>query len=185
MGATDVLSEEHGAVERILAVLDVAAGRLEEGRPVRPGLFIESADFLANFVDRCHHQKEEGHLFPTLQAAGVPGDGGPIGVMLMEHVEGREYIAAMKEAAAAYARGDDSAAPDLAQAIRSYAELLRAHIWKENNILFPMAEEILSPEDHAALTQRFEQLEEEVVGPGVHEQYHQMLDNLATEMGVE
>jgi len=171
-------------VERILAVLDVAAGRLEEGRPVRPGLFAEAADFLANFVDRCHHQKEEGHLFPSLQAAGVPKEGGPIGVMLMEHVEGREYIAAMKEAAAAYAKGDESAAPDLAQAVRSYAELLRGHIWKEDNILFPMAEEVLSPGEHAGLLQRFEQLEEEIIGPGVHEQYHQMLDNLEKEMGL-
>jgi hemerythrin-like domain-containing protein len=62
---------------------------------VRPDLFRQGVDFVRNFADRCHHAKEEENLFPRMEARGVPRDGGPIGVMLFEHEEGRAYVRAI------------------------------------------------------------------------------------------
>ena len=50
------------------------------------------------FADKCHHGKEEDVLFPELEKAGIARQGGPIGVMLHEHVSGREFIRRMSEA---------------------------------------------------------------------------------------
>ncbi len=60
MGATEELMTEHRAIERMLAVLEVAAQRLEGGQRVRPGMLREAVDFVQNFADKCHHGKEEG-----------------------------------------------------------------------------------------------------------------------------
>ena len=56
--------------------------------------------------------------------------------------------------------------------------LLMQHIEKENNVLFPMAQMTLSAQQDAELVQRFEQLEEERIGPGRHEAFHELMHQL-------
>ncbi|HEU4759885.1 MAG TPA: hemerythrin domain-containing protein [Dehalococcoidia bacterium] len=184
MGATEELVTEHRAIERMLAVLEAAAQRLEAAQRVRPNLFREAADFVRNFADRCHHGKEEENLFPRLEQRGVPSGGGPIGVMLFEHEEGRGFIGAIEAAIPAYERGDPAAGRAIAENALAYVELLRGHIWKEENVLFPMADQVLSAEDQDDLTERFERVETEVMGQGVHERYHELLDALEREMAL-
>jgi hemerythrin-like domain-containing protein len=47
-----------------------------------------------------------------------------------------------------------------------------------------MADRILTPSEQADLEKRFEQIETERMGEGVHERYHQLLDELEQEMGL-
>ena len=183
MSATDELRTEHRAIERMLAILEAAAQRLEQGERVRPDLFRQGVDFVRNFADRCHHAKEEENLFPRLEARGVPRQG-PIGVMLFEHDEGRAFVGAIAGAIDVYERDGQAAARVIAENARGYVDLLRAHIAKEDKVLFPMADRVLNPADQAELEQRFEQIETEVMGPGVHEQYHRLLDDLEREVGL-
>ncbi len=182
MGATEELVTEHRAIERMLAVLDAAAQRLEGGQPVRPGLLREAVDFTRNFTDRCHHGKEEGTLFARLEARGIPRDGGPIGMMLSEHDEGRRFVRGIEENIDAYAGGDEAAAKEIAQNARGYVVLLRDHIKKEENILFPAAEQILAENVLEEVAKGFAKVEQEVMGPGVHERYESLLDSLQKEM---
>jgi hypothetical protein len=44
-----------------------------------------------------------------------------------------------------------------------------AHIDKENQILFPLAKQILAEEEQRAPAQAFDAVEHVVVGPGIHE----------------
>jgi hemerythrin-like domain-containing protein len=175
---------EHRAIERMLAIMEAAARRLERGEPVRAGLFREAVDFVRNFADRCHHGKEEENFFPRLEERGVPRQGGPLAVMLAEHDQGRAYVGAIADAIGAYQGGDQSAARTIASNALGYVGLLRQHIMKEDNVLFPMADRVLSPADQQDLTQKFQQVETEIMGPGVHERYHQLLDDLERELGL-
>ena len=184
MTATEELMTEHRAIERMLAVLDAAAGRLEAGERVRPDVFREAVDFVRNFADRCHHGKEEHNLFPRLEELGVPREGGPLGVMLFEHDEGRAYVGAIADAVDAYESGDEAAARTIASNGRGYVGLLRDHIVKEERVLFPMADQVLSADDQRSLAESFERIETDVMGPGVHERYHRMLDELERELGL-
>ncbi len=166
----------------MLAVLETAAQRLEAGERVRPGLFREAVDFVRNFADKCHHGKEEAHLFPRLEERGVPKEGGPLGIMLHEHDAGREYIGVIDAAIGAYEGGDEAAARVIAESVRGYVALLGEHIWKEENVLFPMADQVLSARDQRELEERFEQVETEMLGPGVHERYHELLERTEREI---
>ena len=76
---------EHRVIERVIQALENAAQCLEGGRDVRPGFFVDAADFIAGFADGCHHRKEEGVLFKAMIENGVPVHGGPVAVMLYEH----------------------------------------------------------------------------------------------------
>ncbi len=184
MRPTEELMTEHRAIERMLAVLEEALDRLRRGEQVRPGLFREAVDFVRNFADGCHHRKEEDTLFPRLEAAGVPREGGPLGVMLFEHDLGRQYIAGIEGGLDAYEAGDAGAIPVIGENVANYTGLLREHIKKEDHILFPMADRVLGEAEQIDLEQRFQSIEEDVMGPGVHERYHALLDALEEELGL-
>jgi hemerythrin-like domain-containing protein len=178
MSATDTLKSEHRGVERMLNIVEAAANRLQAGQAVPADVFLNAVDFFRGFTDGCHHAKEETSLFPTMEQRGIPHAGGPIGVMLAEHEMGRTYVRAMAEAAQRYVQGDPHAATGLVQSGRGYVALLRQHIAKEDGILFPMADQVLSAADQQQLDEDFETIERDKTGPGEHERYHRMLDEL-------
>lgn len=183
MDATEVLKEEHGGVKTMLGILGKVCDRLGSGEAVPPGDLDRILEFLKVFVDRCHHAKEEDFLFPALERAGIPKEGGPIGVMLAEHVAGREFIRGMGEAADGLKRGDREAAERFVANARGYAELLLQHIDKEDNILYPMADARLGEETHRKLAEDFERVEEERVGHGKHEEFHRVMEELKKTYG--
>ena len=180
--ATSVLRKEHDAILKMLDATEQAARRIESGQTVAPETLQGLLEFFQLFADQCHHGKEEDLLFPLLESRGLPRHGGPTGVMLREHDQGRELIGQMVEAVEASKAGDHDAPGRWAEAARAYAELLRAHIAKENNILFVMAENMLSPEEQSKLAAEFEKLEVEKMGAGTHERLHATMDKLVHEL---
>ena len=148
--ATGTLRTEHEAILRMLDATEEVANQIERGSPVAAETLSGLLEFLRLFADRCHHGKEEDLLFPLLEQKGMPREGGPIGVMLLEHEQGRALIRRMATAGEAFAGGDADSAGAWAAAARDYAALLRVHIDKENNILFMMAERILTDAEQAS-----------------------------------
>jgi len=171
--ATLDLRHEHDTILHVLEILDRMI--LDKVKPAGDKLKTggEVVYFLRIFADKCHHGKEENILFRELIKSGMPEKDGPIQVMLSEHVQGRELIAAMS---AALEGGD---LPAYQQAAAAYAALLRSHIQKENQVLFVMADKILAEAAQEILFDRFQQHEETVIGHGVHEQLHGMIHNWA------
>jgi hemerythrin-like domain-containing protein len=180
--AIQVLRHEHDAVLKMLDASDEAAQQLEQGKAVRPETLADLLEFFKIFADKCHHGKEEDLLFPLLERKGVPREGGPVGVMLNEHEEGRALIREMTEAAEALQAGREEAQIRWAKAARDYAQLLRAHIFKENNVLFPMAERLLSAQEQEELADNFEKLEIEKLGSGTHQRLHAKMEKLVAEL---
>ena len=183
MRATDELIEEHRVIEKMITVLNRSAQKLERGEAVRPGLFIEATDFIKGFADDCHHKKEEGVLFPAMVSFGVPEEGGPIGVMLAEHEQGRAITRALRAAAERLESGDQSASPAVIANARDYSQLLRQHIMKEDRILFPIANQVLPPDEQDRVAHGFDHIEHEETGEGIHEKYLALVDRLALEIG--
>jgi len=182
MLATQILMAEHRVIERVIAALDTATQRLEQGQTVRPGFFLDAADFIKGFADGCHHRKEEGVLFKAMVAHGVPDRGGPVGVMMDEHEQGRAYTQGMRQATQSWLSGDLSARSAVIANAHGYATLLRQHIRKEDNILFPMADRVIPTSEHAQILVDFEKVEHEETGAGVHEKYLAIAKKLEDEV---
>jgi len=176
--ATEILRHEHDAVVKMLGFANDLADRLDRGQRVSPAVLDKVLEFFRVFVDQCHHSKEEDLLFPLLEAKGLPRAGGPLGVMLSEHQEGRKWMQEMTEAAEDYRLIVEGSGCRWASAARAYAELLQAHLDKENNVLFAMADRILTPAEQASLVEGFEKLEVEKIGAGRHQQIHAMMAQL-------
>ncbi|MFW9993649.1 MAG: hemerythrin domain-containing protein [Candidatus Odinarchaeota archaeon] len=181
MNPTDVLKEEHAAIQQMLTIMERICSLIDEAKPVDPDDLEQVVDFIQTFADKCHHGKEEDLLFPAAEAAGIPRTGGPVGVMLREHVSGREFVRNMKEAVTACKAGDGEAAKLFSEHTRKYIALLRSHIAKEDNILYPMIDQRLTAGKQQELLEAFDRVEQEVVGAGKHEAYHALLKRLASE----
>jgi hemerythrin-like domain-containing protein len=92
MKTTDQLSQDHREILRALEILKSASAAWRQD-PLRTDEDCRTLlDFLKTFADRCHHGKEEKVLFPKLMQAGIPMNGGPLGVMLYEHDQARQLV---------------------------------------------------------------------------------------------
>lgn len=179
MKPTEQLKEEHKAIKLMLKVLEKVCEMLQKNERVKPDDIDKIIDFIRTFADRCHHGKEEDLLFPAFEELGIPKEGGPIGVMLSEHEMGRSYLRGMNDAFSRYRTGDEKASVDFVKNARGYISLLTDHIYKEDNILYPMGEMRLSMEKEKELLENFEKIERERIGPGKHEEYHRLLHHLS------
>jgi hemerythrin-like domain-containing protein len=84
----------------------------------------------------------------------------------------------MDDAVGQFKKGDWTAAHEFVKTAREYINLLNQHIYKENNVLFPLAEKHLSKEELARLSEGFELIETKKIGIGRHDEFHKMLNNL-------
>ena len=180
--ATKVLRDEHKAILRMLDAAEEVAGRIRRDKAVSSETLSGLVEFFRIFADRCHHGKEEDCLFPMLEERGLPRDGGPIGVMLHEHAQGREFIKNMLEALDALSKGRKDALLRWADSAIGYVALLRSHIAKENDVLFMMADRLLSESEQAGLVQAFEKVETDKIGAGTHERLHSLMGKLQAEI---
>ena len=182
MRPTDILKDEHRVIERVLDTLEKAANQLREGQDVSPDFFVGAADFIKGFADGCHHRKEEGVLFKAMAVHGMPDHDGPIGVMLKEHEEARRLTRGMRDGAERMAAGDAAASGEVASYAMDYVGLLRAHIQKEDNVLFPMADQIIPADEEAQVSKDFERLDLEDAGAGVREKFVALAEDLERQM---
>ncbi|HSQ30161.1 MAG TPA: hemerythrin domain-containing protein [Gemmatimonadaceae bacterium] len=181
MQAIDVLMHEHRVIEQVLDALDSAANRLARGEAVPARFFLDAADFASGFADGCHHRKEEGVLFPTMKQHGAPPGGGAIEMMLDEHEQGRGYVRRLREAARQLDAGDKGAARRVIAAARGYAALLRDHIAKEDEMLFPLADELIPASEQADVVAAFEEVEEAERDAPSHEELLDLAERLTRE----
>jgi hemerythrin-like domain-containing protein len=173
--ATELLSDEHRVIERVLSVLEKLAAAPVEGRL---DSWKQALDFISHFADGCHHLKEEKILFPAMEERGIPRDGGPIGMMLMEHEEGRGYVRSMLGAIALVETKNEAAKEILIDKAKAYLRLLKEHIQKEDEILFRIADDVISPDEQKELLRSFEEHEVKEIGEGVHEKYLKIAEEL-------
>lgn len=176
---TEILSDEHRVIERVLgAVEKLAKGPVGALEPWKKAL-----EFIRGFADQCHHFKEEKVLFPAMEAHGIPSEDGPIGMMLLEHEEGRSYVRAMLAAITLIEAKNEAAKESLLGSAQAYCRLLREHIQKEDEILFRMAGEVISADEQKKLSAAFAQHEAEEMGAGVHEKYLKIVAELEDATG--
>lgn len=156
--ATTRLREEHAWILRVADVLERLVDRSEAEDETDFDAFADCVTFIRLFADACHHGKEEGLLFPELEARGMPRETGPIAVMLEEHRMGRAYARNMDEVLPAARDGDGGALRILRGAARDYVNLIRGHILKEDNVLFEMADQMVEGPACRALCGAYEEV---------------------------
>jgi len=169
----ELLKRDHEVTERVFAAMEAKFSCADPPPPALVGLLVQ----YLHYVDQCHNQKEELHLFPRLEQMGMPRHGGPLGVMLQEHDRAREILARLAPLATAYAAGDRQTLAELEAAFAEYAALCKDHFWKENDILYPMALRMLDDGQAAEVVAGIEQVEA-ALGAGTRAHYYRIAEEI-------
>lgn len=153
---TKILREQHRNILKVADLLEEILSHEPEPGVLDYDSLEDCVAFIRLYADALHHGKEEDLLFPELNNLGMPRDAGPIAVMLHEHEQGRAYARAMNEALPAAREGDAEASTRLANAGYGYIDLIRAHIGKEDNVLFHMADQMIDASTCRSLCTAYE-----------------------------
>ncbi len=181
MRPTEVLMEEHELIKRAIRLLEKADARLRGGDDAVVEAYPPLVDFIRHFADECHHEKEEDILFNALEEHGVPRENSPLGVMLDEHEQGRRFVRRLSAATDEFLNGNKGEREAIISNAEGYAELLKAHIFKEDRVLYPMADKVLPEPEQKRIGAQFNEIEAEA-GPGRHQHYEKVIEQLETRL---
>lgn len=156
--------QEHELIVQVLASLQTMADKLGSGGPVPRQDVGDFGRFFRDFADKCHHGKEEDRLFAKMVEIGFPQDSGPIAVMLAEHDSGRQEVRGLLEIGSGLGPLQAAESTRTIGYVNQLVPLLYAHIQKENNILYPMAQNTIPPDEFEQLDQACEAFDLEIGG---------------------
>lgn len=136
--STVSLRRDHDLIEKVIKSMETTIQLLKDGKSIPESILLPVVDFTKNFIDVCHHGKEEGSFFPALAESGMPTNMGPIAMMLMDHEKSREIAKKIEISSKDYLENGSS--QQLISDMSKYTVHITEHLWKENNRLFLMAE---------------------------------------------
>src|SRR3989344_890233 len=153
---TTMLSEEHKNILKVIDSLISEVNNLESSNKINKEFFEKAIGFIRGYADKFHHAKEEDLLFVELCKDTVQMHCNPTHQMRHEHHIGRGFVKAMESGL------KENNKQKLIENARSYAELLREHIFKEDNILYPMADEALSKAAKELMLKKFNDINKKI-----------------------
>jgi len=144
---TKILSEEHQHILKLVELLEKECSN--PAKEVSDSFFLRVIQFIKKYADQFHHRKEEDILFVELNQKAETMHCNPTYQMLHEHDLGRQMVREMEEGIKTKDKGR------VLNGAKGYSQLIKEHIYKEDNILYPMAEETLGEKEKKELSQRF------------------------------
>jgi hemerythrin-like domain-containing protein len=150
------LMQEHGVVERVAIIYDTAALLIEQNQHLDPAVITGGAGIVRRFVEDYHERTEEKFVFPRLQAA--KREALLVTVLLRQHERGRQLTDEIVRRARA------GASSELAQALRSFTHMYRAHAAREDTVVFPAFRELVGGSEYEELGEQFEEREHQLLG---------------------
>jgi len=175
-----VLKQEH---ETVGLVLDAAAREIRclgALGPLRTDRIEQILRFLREFVECCHHCKEEKFLFPMIRACSPREGGDLVEALLEDHAQSCRLSKVARRSFEAAARSDVGAVV-LGAGLDACARFLRTHMAREDAVLWPLVDRSLSPRDQTSLLVAFDKVEAQEMGLGAHDRLQQLARDLARE----
>jgi hemerythrin-like domain-containing protein len=179
MRPTDMLAKEHATVILVTKAAEQEVRYMRDTEEFRPEVIDELVDFFQYFTEACHDPKEENLLFARLRQRGLPADSGILAELYREHQEFHSRLRDIEHWLRAQKKTAAGETAELAAALDGYLKLMRAHVAKEEELLFPVAEELLTEQDQEELTHGFETIECEEVDLGVRQRYSDLASLLS------
>ncbi len=150
---TKRLSDEHKNILKLIEILDKECNELESGKKINESFLREIIFFIKNYADKFHHAKEEDILFKELCKPETKMHCNPVEQMLHEHKQGRSFVKGVEDGL------EEDNKNKIIENARGYVNLLREHIYKEDNILYPMADEALNKKTQESISEKFKEID--------------------------
>ena len=180
MKGIDILVNEHENVLQFTDSVKEKCISIFNGKELNIEYFNKIIDFGRNYVDRHHHKEEEDILFKKMkEALGMPishiiDDG-----MMFDHNVGRMFLMNIEYAIQDFKMyGGDEYKFKIVSNAFNYANMMEDHISKENEVLYPYAENNLEINHQNEINNLINKFETEAENKGIQNKYMQLLQEI-------
>ena len=168
-------------IVRFLDVLGGAAVILSGNKYAGPGFFIMAHTFIQEFIEEGFFKKE-ALLTQALEDNGFPTDGGPLGALLAEQKISRDAAEHLLNASKGWQDGDEEARGEIGWAASEYTSALRKHMDRLKNLIFPLLEQNISPDDEHKISEGLNTIAFENNMKGDADKYIKLIESLEDEL---
>ena len=178
MEALRIIKDEHRNLWRLAITLDQVIEEMEQTQKADPAFIGSVLDYFEHFMDGCHHRKEDEHLFRLLRLRS--DSAAPLLDRLQaEHRNAPHNLAALRQQLADTVAGR-STVGGLTEALRLYLNDQKAHIRTEEQDIYPLARELLTPADWAEIDAAFLDNDDPVFGSAARAEFRELFHKVAS-----
>lgn len=160
------LVDEHDNIKILLENIPKICNRMVKSGNIDKDLVLKCVEFIRMYADKYHHSKEEDILF---KYADETSD--IIKAMHEDHNTARGYVRQIVKGV------EEEDLYLIIENLTDYGKLLKQHIKKEDEILYPYIERMLSKEQLEKLDEEFDNVNKAVIN-GFHEDWNTFLSRL-------
>ena len=155
--ALTIIRDEHRSIAAILHGMEYLVKEVRAHRKkIDARVFRAMLYYLDTFAERMHHPKEDQYLFAPMRRRGTEADS-LIDELEREHAAGEQSLRRLEQHFVRYEEGGDREFPDFEAAAGEFVKGYRAHMRKEEDQVFPLAEKMLTASDWDAASHPFEE----------------------------
>jgi hemerythrin-like domain-containing protein len=145
--ALSIIRDEHRSISTVLLGMEYFVQEIRALRKkVDPHVFRAMLYYLDTFSERMHHPKEDGHLFKATRERSVEADA-LIAELEEEHAHGEESLRKLAQSLIRYEEGGEQEFAAFEREVENFVRNYRDHIRKEEDLLFPLAQKVLTVAD--------------------------------------
>lgn len=138
------LVDEHTLIKRLIALIPCLVETLDVNTDEGRKLVTDSIEFIRSYADSFHHAKEENILFKYFDE-----DSEIIQSMHEDHQNARNHVKAILEGV------ENRDNEGVVEHLQGYQDLLKDHIKKENEILYPWMDRSMTPDQLEEMNSSF------------------------------
>lgn len=162
----DELKEDHELLRRLANILEVVHYRIKEEVPEKVLDWIGSASLTLD--QEVHHKKEKHYLISFIENAMEEQGEDPDSRLFSraslkqveeEHDQLEDMISDIQQSVEDY-KEENIGAREIRDMVREYKELLRNHLNREENFLFPLSAKYMDDDTSKELMHKFDKVEE-------------------------
>lgn len=176
--ALRIIKDEHQAIAAVLYSLRYLVRKAADGQlELDPRLLHAMLDYIVEFPERLHHPKENRYLFKALRLRH-PQAGAVLDELVEEHARGEILIEELKRALLALEAAGPAGLNEFSRVVEKYSDFHWQHMRKEEDMVMPLAEKWLTPEDWVAIGEAFRENDNPLFGIRPREQFEKLLQRI-------
>jgi len=160
MDSIKLMMDEHKTIKKGLAIIRKMSISILDDGEIPYDNFKTIIEFMRNYADKHHHNKEEGILFKKMQVElGAKTVDAPLSGMYIEHDYGRLFIKTLEQALERVKASDKDSRVDIIANAIAYTDLLNRHIEKEDKVIYTFARRALNTDAIKDVDDKCEEIE--------------------------
>ena len=176
----NIIRDEHRSIAAILHGMEYLVQRIRARRKkVDPRVFHAMLYYLDTFSERMHHPKEDQYLFKAMRERGVEA-GTHVADLEEDHARGEDALRRLAQCLIRYEEGGEQEFPAFEREVENFVRNYRDHMRKEEDIVFPLAERLLSASDWQAIDRAFEENRDPLAGERDTRDFEKLFDRIVS-----